>query len=55
MKEIIMVKYGEIALKGINKKTFEDMLQKYGDEMKKMDESESRPEDTSDDGDKKDE
>ena len=27
MKEIIMVKYGEIALKGINKKTFEDMLQ----------------------------
>ena len=34
---------------------FEDMLQKYGDEMKKMDENESRPEDTSDDGDKKDE
>ena len=32
-----------------------DMLQKYGDEMKKMDENESRPEDTSDDGDKKDE
>lgn len=27
MKELIMVKYGEIALKGINKKTFEDMLQ----------------------------
>lgn len=27
MKEIIMVKYGEIALKGVNKKTFEDMLQ----------------------------
>lgn len=26
MKEIIMVKYGEIALKGINKKTFEDIL-----------------------------
>ena len=28
MKEIIMVKYGEIALKGENKNTFEDMLQK---------------------------
>lgn len=27
MKELIMVKYGEIALKGINKKNFEDMLQ----------------------------
>lgn len=27
MKELIMVKYGEIALKGINKKVFEDMLQ----------------------------
>lgn len=27
MREIVMVKYGEIALKGINKKTFEDMLQ----------------------------
>lgn len=27
MKELIMVKYGEIALKGINKKTFEDILQ----------------------------
>ncbi len=27
MKELIMVKYGEIALKGINKKAFEDMLQ----------------------------
>ena len=26
MKELIMVKYGEIALKGINKKTFEDIL-----------------------------
>ena len=28
MKEIILVKYGEIALKGLNKSTFEDMLQK---------------------------
>ena len=28
MKEIVMVKYGEIALKGENKSTFEDMLQK---------------------------
>lgn len=28
MKEIVMVKYGEIALKGLNKSTFEDMLQK---------------------------
>lgn len=28
MKEIVMVKYGEIALKGENKNTFEDMLQK---------------------------
>ena len=27
MKEIILVKYGEIALKGLNKSTFEDMLQ----------------------------
>ena len=26
MKELIMVKYGEIALKGINKRTFEDIL-----------------------------
>lgn len=26
MKEIILAKYGEIALKGLNKKTFEDML-----------------------------
>lgn len=26
MKEIILVKYGEMALKGLNKKTFEDML-----------------------------
>ena len=30
MKEIILVKYGEIALKGLNKSTFEDMLQKKG-------------------------
>lgn len=28
MKEIVMVKYGEIALKGENRNTFEDMLQK---------------------------
>lgn len=28
MKEIILVKYGEMALKGLNKKTFEDMLTK---------------------------
>lgn len=28
MKEIVMVKYGEIALKGENKNTFEDILQK---------------------------
>lgn len=28
MKEIILVKYGEIALKGLNKSTFEDMLQR---------------------------
>ncbi len=28
MKEIVMVKYGEIALKGLNKSTFEDILQK---------------------------
>lgn len=28
MKEIILVKYGEMALKGLNKKTFEDMLSK---------------------------
>lgn len=28
IKEIVMVKYGEIALKGENKNTFEDMLQK---------------------------
>lgn len=28
MKEIIMVKYGEIALKGLNKSTFEDILTK---------------------------
>ncbi len=28
MKEIILVKYGEIALKGLNKSTFEDILQK---------------------------
>ena len=28
MKEIVMVKYGEIALKGDNKSTFEDILQK---------------------------
>ncbi len=26
MKELILVKYGEMALKGLNKKTFEDML-----------------------------
>lgn len=28
MKEIILVKYGEMVLKGLNKKTFEDMLTK---------------------------
>ena len=28
MKEVILVKYGEMALKGLNKKTFEDMLTK---------------------------
>lgn len=28
MKEIILVKYGEMALKGLNKKTFEDILSK---------------------------
>ena len=28
MQEVIMVKYGEIALKGLNKNTFEDMLVK---------------------------
>lgn len=28
MKELIMAKYGEIALKGVNKNTFEDMLVK---------------------------
>ena len=28
MKEIVMVKYGEIALKGLNKSTFEDILTK---------------------------
>ena len=28
MKEIILVKYGEMALKGLNKKSFEDMLTK---------------------------
>lgn len=28
MKEIILVKYGEMALKGLNKKTFEDILTK---------------------------
>ena len=28
MREIILVKYGEMALKGLNKKTFEDMLTK---------------------------
>ena len=26
MREVIMVKYGEIALKGLNKGTFEDIL-----------------------------
>ena len=26
--EIILAKYGEIALKGLNKKTFEDILMK---------------------------
>lgn len=26
MKEVVLVKYGEMALKGLNKKTFEDML-----------------------------
>lgn len=28
MKEIVLVKYGEMALKGLNKRTFEDMLTK---------------------------
>lgn len=28
MKEIVLVKFGEMALKGLNKKTFEDMLKK---------------------------
>ena len=28
MREIVMVKYGEIALKGLNKNSFEDMLQR---------------------------
>ena len=28
MKEIILVKYGEIALKGLNKNTFEDIMVK---------------------------
>ena len=28
MQEIILVKYGEMALKGMNKKTFEDVLVK---------------------------
>ena len=28
MKEVILAKYGEIALKGVNKNTFEDMLQR---------------------------
>ena len=28
MKEIVLVKYGEMVLKGLNKKTFEDMLTK---------------------------
>ena len=28
MQEIILVKYGEMALKGMNKKTFEDILVK---------------------------
>ena len=28
MKEIVLAKYGEIALKGLNKKSFEDMLTK---------------------------
>ena len=28
MKEIILVKYGEMVLKGLNKKSFEDMLTK---------------------------
>ena len=28
MKEILLAKYGEMALKGLNKKTFEDVLMK---------------------------
>ena len=28
MKEIVLVKFGEMVLKGLNKKTFEDMLRK---------------------------
>ena len=29
MQEIILAKYGEMALKGLNKRTFEDVLIKY--------------------------
>ena len=28
MKEIVLVKFGEMALKGLNKRSFEDMLKK---------------------------
>ena len=28
MKEIVLVKYGEMVLKGLNKRSFEDMLTK---------------------------
>ena len=28
MKELILAKYGEIALKGLNRNTFEDILMK---------------------------
>ena len=28
MQEIILIKYGEMALKGMNKRTFEDVLVK---------------------------
>jgi thiamine biosynthesis protein ThiI len=28
MKEVVLVKYGEMALKGLNKSSFEDILMK---------------------------
>ena len=35
MQEVIMAKYGEIALKGLNKNTFEDILVKNIKEVEK--------------------